>query len=421
MHIPESIKIYGSIVIIVVAAFWGASQFIAPTPPKIITLAAGSAQGAYYDYAQRYKEALAKERITIKILETAGSLENITLLRDKKADIAFIQSGLATKENKEYIETLSSLYFEPLWVFTRSKNTKKKDLQNLSKSTIAIGSKGSGANGIARQLLKLNNVNQGATFVETSGQRSVDKLIKGEVDAAFFVTRAESANIQTLLHNKNINLLSFERAEGYAKLLPFLSKAMLYEGVVDMAKNIPSKDIHLISPVAQLTVTKDFNGALKTLLVSTAMQIHDETDLFSQRGQFPTLDYTDFPIADEAQRYFEYGPNLLQRILPFWLADMIGRMVIMLIPLLGVMLPLFKIAPPTYRWKTRSKIYKWYKSVKEIESAASTKKAAIASLKKIDQEVKKTRVPLSYTDELYNLRQHIEMIRSRLEKEENGG
>ena len=420
MHIPETIKTYGLIALIIAASFWFASGFIAPPPPKNIILAAGSVNGEYYRYAQIYKKELAKDGITVEILETAGSSENATLLMQEKADIAFIQSGLSTKNNEDKIQTLSSLYYEPLWIFAHNFDSSRNDLQNLEGDTLALGAAGSGTRAIAIRLLKANNIADQITINKASGKAAVTALKKNKVDAAFFVARPETSFIHELLHEKNFHLLSFQRAKAYTRRFPFLSSVKLNEGVIDIAKNIPGRDIYLLSPVAQLTSRKNLNGALKTLLVSTTKRIHGEADIFSEKGEFPTLDYADFPLAEEAERYFKYGPNFLQRILPFWLADMINRMVVMLIPLLGIMLPLVKIASPAYRWRTRSKIYKWYKSLKKMEETATTKKSnvkkALESLERIDAEVKKTQVPLSYADELYNLRQHIQLIKEHLQK-----
>ena len=350
----------------------------------------------------------------------AAALENITLLEEKKADIAFIQSGLATEDNSEYIEALSGLYFEPIWVFMRTDVFSGIDLQKLKNRRIAIGKVGSGTNKVARQLLELNKMVDDTTLLEISGQDAIDALKKGTVDAAVFVAKPSAATIQTLMHDKSLHLLSFDRAYGYTSTYKFLSKVTLNEGVIDMAQNIPNKSVPLLSPVAQLAAHKDFHGALKTLLVSVTMDIHKDATLLSTKGQFPTLDFIDLPIASEATRYFTYGPNILQRFLPFWLVDMISRMVVMLIPLLGVMLPLIKLASPTYRWRTRSKIYKWYKSLKKMEETANASDAdldeILAALSKIDADVKKTIVPLSYADELYNLRLHIQMIKDHVER-----
>lgn len=420
MHIPEAVKTYGLILLIIVASFWVASCFIAPPPPKYIIFAAGSVNGEYYRYAQIYKRVLAEEGIIVKVLETAGASENAELLMQGKANIAFIQSGQKIENIENYVETLGSLYYEPLWVFTKNIDQKQKDLQNFHKSTLAVGPVGSGTRAISIQLLDMNNITNSAILKGLSGEQAVEALKNEKVDAAFFVSHPDAPYIQELLHDKGIHLLSFQRANAYTRLFPFLSKVQLNEGVVDIAANIPNKDIYLISPVAQLASRKDFNGALKTLLVRTAMKIHNDADLFSKKSQFPTLDYADLPIADEAERYFKYGPNFLQQFLPFWFADMINRMVVMLIPLIGVMFPLVKIASPTYRWRTRSRIYRWYKKLKKMEEATSSEdfdlKKILSSLESMDADVKKTQVPLSYADELYSLRQHIQLIKDQIQK-----
>tara|TARA_R110002126_G_C10490909_1_gene504511 strand:- start:24393 stop:25667 length:1275 start_codon:yes stop_codon:yes gene_type:complete len=420
LYIPETIKTYGLIAVIIICSFWFATRFIEPTPPKEFTIAAGAVDGDYYRYAKLYQKKLAAQGMTLHILQTAGSFENVRLLEEGQADLAFIQSGLASEENAQSIEALSGLYFEPIWVFMRNDVSSGKDLQRLKNAKIAIGAAGSGTNETARQLLELNNMMESTTLFELSGQAAVDDLKAGNVQAAIFVAKPSAVIIQNLMHDTTLHLLSFSRANGYTSTYPFLSKVTLSEGVIDMAENIPAHDVTLLSPIAQLTAHKDFHSALKTLLVSTSMSIHKDATLLSAKGRFPTLDFIDMPVASEAKRYFKYGPNFLQRFLPFWLADMISRMVVMLIPLLGVMLPLIKMASPTYRWRTRSKIYKWYKSLKRMEDTAITGDTdiseALSALSKIDNEVKKTIVPLSYADELYNLRLHIQMIKDHLER-----
>lgn len=419
MHIPEAIKTYGIIILLIISSFWFFSRFIEPTPSKHLILAAGSIDGGYYKYAQLYKAALEEEGITVVVLQTSGSKDNIDLLNNGQADIAFVQSGVATDKDRDNIETLGSLYYEPLWIFSRNNYVSKEDLKNFNSKTLAIGPKGSGTNAIASQLLEINKLTDKVTLIEASGKEAVIGLQTNSIDAAFFVARSESSYIKELLSDPSVHLLPFERAQGYTKIFPFLSKVILNEGAIDMAENIPNKDIGLISPVAQLASRKGLNSALKTLLIDASMDIFNKASLFSVKGQFPTLDHADFPIAEEASRYFKYGPNFLQRVLPFWIADMISRMIVMLIPLLGIMLPLIKIASPTYRWRTRSKIYKWYKILKKIEDAKTKEsydlKETLDSLEKIDDEVKKTQVPLSYADELYNLRQHIKMIKKNLQ------
>lgn len=421
MHIPETIKTYGLILLIIIGSFWFASRFIEPPPPSEITLAAGSKSGNYYKYALAYQEKLADEGIDVTILETNGSVENISLLNQQKADIAFIQSGLANTENAASLEGLASLYYEPLWVFTTFETSNTLDIQNLKNKTVSIGVDGSGTQAIALDLLSLNGIEQNVKALNLKTKDSLEALENQSIDAAFFVAKPSAEHIQNLLNSDFISAMNFDRAVSYTKQELYLSAVNLTPGVLDLQKNIPAEKISLISPVAQLVAHSDFNAALKTLLVRTAIDIHgNENSLIADKGDFPSTNYLDFSLAEEADHYFKNGPNVLQRFLPFWIADMINRMVVLLIPLVGVMLPLLKIASPTYRWRTRSKIYKWYKNLKRMEESVGKgeedQENILAALDHIDAEVKKTHVPLSYADELYNLRLHIKMIRDNIKK-----
>lgn len=427
MHIPEFIKTYGFILILVAAAFWAAAQFIAPPPPNHIRIASGSKEGAYYAFAQLYKNRLVMEKISTDVITTGGSIENIHLLQEGKADIAFVQSGLAASGiDVEGLAALSSLYFEPLWLFINSDKDDVSDIHALEGKKLAVGGIGGGTRIMAELLLDANDItSDSADLFDIGGKEAYDALRKGEVDAAFFVGGYTSPLIQMMLHDETIKPVNFRRAEAYARRFPYLSKVILPEGVVDLSDNIPAQDTTLISPVAMLVTRDDFHGALKTLLVQLIQDIHGGKSPYINQSSFPTLSYTDFPVSKEATRYYKYGPSLLQRYLPFWLADMVDRLKIMLIPLIGVMIPLFKIAPPAYRWRIRSKIYKWYKSLKKMEEALhsddskSDIQKTLKMLDEIDEEAKRTPVPLSYAEELYNLRLHIQMVRERIKSHNN--
>lgn len=423
MYIPEFIKTYGFIIILVAGAFWFAAQFIAPPPPGHIRIAAGSKNGAYYAFAERYKHRLARENITADIIETAGSAENIRLLQDGTADIAFAQSGLAFSSAVDVrdIETLGSLYFEPLWLFV-PQDVDVSDIYELEGGKLAVGGMGGGTRIMTEILLEANGITKDtADLHDIGGQEAYKALRNKEVDAAFFVSGYDSPLIQEMLHDEMIRLVSFRRGDAYARRFPFLSKVVLPEGIVDLPENIPPQNMSLISPVAMMVTHKDFHNALKTLLVQMTGDVHKGKIPYIGDTSFPTLDYADLPVSDEAERYYKYGPNFLQRYLPFWLADLVNRLKIMLIPLIGVMIPLFKVGPPVYRWRIRSKIYKWYKSLKKMEEALHQKeddtdaRDVIKTLDEIDEEAKRTPVPLSYAEELYNLRLHIKMVRERIE------
>jgi TRAP transporter TAXI family solute receptor len=425
MHIPEFIKTYGFFLLLIMGSFYVAAQFIGPAPQKHVVIAAGSKGGAYYKYAEQYSEKLKANGIDSKILDTKGASENVGLLKDKKADIAFIQGGII--ENgfiQDEIEVLGSIYFEPLWVFIHKEETEiLKDLRALKGKIIAVGKEGGGTKEVASKILSINGITpDNTTWVYDEPKLAYKKLIDKNIDTVFLIGGYESPIIDQMLNDDQLKLLSIRRSEAYTREFHFLSTIKLPEGIISFEKNIPDSEVKLISPVAMLGVRGEFHSALKTLLIQTAQEIHLNTGPYINNSQFPSQNFVDIKLSDEALRFYKYGPSLLQRYLPFWLADLIDRLKIMLIPLIGVMLPLFKLAPPAYRWRIRSKIYKWYKTLKKMEESISgkvTSKEASKIILKLDQiehEARNTPVPLSYAEELYNLRMHIQLVREKFQK-----
>jgi len=422
MHIPYSIKTYLPIILLIAGSFWFTAQYIEPPPPKTLTIAAGAKTGSYYQNALKYKAYLEEQKMEVTILETKGSVENIEMLENGSADIAFVQSGLsAYQEEESKLQSLSSLFYEPVWIFHRS-NSKLKTFQDFKGKTISVGSEGSGTRKLAQQILSLHGISDNnSTLTYLSGERAFTALQNKQSDISIFVSNIDSAFIGKALRTEGISVFSIKQNIAYERNYEFVSALTLPEGVIDIQNNIPPQDIHLISPVSMLTTTKDFHPALKSLIVHATYEIYaDHQNLYKDNASFPTIKYADIPVSKQAERYYENGPSILNKYLPFWVADMISRLKILVIPLITVMLPLMKIAPPAYRWSIRSKIYKWYKQLKKMENSvvSSDQKSditeALHMLDEMDQEAKKTPVPLSYTDSLYNLRMHISLIRSKL-------
>ena len=409
-------------IILAVAGCIVAWQFVNPAPPDTITIATGQPDGAYLLFAERYRAVLAKDKITLNILETAGSVENLQLLENDgdSVDIAFVQGGVAGTAGNPKLLSLASLYYEPLWVFYRGADTLTRltDLQSLR---IAAGDPGSGTQALAMTLLEDNRLNSG-DILPLGGQQAAEALISGKVDAAFFVASVQSPLVQKLLHRQDIKLMSFARADAYTRLYHSLSTITLPEGAIDLQENIPPHDIMLLAATTNLVARDDFHPALVDLLLQAAGKVHGDGSLFDQPGYFPNDRNLEFPLSDDARRYFKHGPPFLQRYLPFWTANLLDRMKIMLIPLLTLLIPLFKVMPPTFRWQARKKVYRWYRELKDLDVEhpeqlpADTLHTSIHLLDEIEEEARKVTVPLSYTDELYNLRLHIDLVRSKLKK-----
>ncbi|OEJ67741.1 TAXI family TRAP transporter solute-binding subunit [Magnetovibrio blakemorei] len=415
----DSLRIAFVSLIILVAGFGIAYQFVEPAPPRAITIASGGPSGAYFAYANRYAEILARQGITLTVLETAGSLENIDLLASHKVDVAFVQGGTGDAHKNPELVSLGSLYFEPLWVFVRA-GLQVEKLNDLNGLKIAAGAMGSGTWAVAQQLLDINQMPTDApTILHMGSNEAAESLLKGDVDAAFFVTSPTSALIGQLLAEpaqSQVKLLNFIRAPAYTRQLRALSAVTLNQGVISLGRNIPAHDITLLAPAATLAAREDLHPALQTLLVRAASEIHKDGGLFEEPGQFPSSRYVDYPMSDDAERFLKNGPSFLERYLPFWAAVLVDRLKVMLIPLLTLMIPLAKILPPAYRWRIRSRIFRWYKDLIRIEQSAlktqdaKTRTALRAELQTMADEVRDLNVPLSYTDEVYNLRLHIELV-----------
>ena len=405
--------------LIIYAGFWGAYQFVSPAPPRTITISAGNIHGAYYSFARKYQDELAKESIELKVLESSGSRQNIERLLNNEVDIAVVQGGTAYSD--EHLLSLGSLYYEPISLFYR-KDLSLDRLSDFSGLKISIGVQGSGTHMLATQLFAINHVNSVNTQFELlPPDVSLNKLQKGEIDAVFFVSSIHTPIIQTLLSDSNFKLFNFQRANAYSQVLPFLSKVILHQGIVDFKKNIPEQSVTLLAPTANLVVRDDFHKSLSLLLLSAMKKHHGLNDLFASPGFFPSASLTAYPLSDVAKRYLEVGPPFLMKYLPFWVASFIDRMVVMLVPLVLLMVPISKVLPPIYRWRVRSKVYRWYKELQRVDDKAYASSLSQAEfnllneeLDRITQEVSKLHTPLSNADQLYNLLVHIDLIRKLL-------
>ena len=424
--IKDRLGIFGPGMVITVLGFIVAYHFVGPAPPRTVIIGTGDKSGAYYAFARRYGEILARNGIRLEIRGTAGSIENVKLLgaKEKGVDIAFVQGGIGDPSAQPGLQSLASLYFEPLWIFYRG-DLKIKRLPDLRGKRIVIGPEASGTNAIATKLLVANGIKANtATLLPLGGEEAVEALLGKKADAAFFVISPQSSIVQNLLLRKDIRILSLERGEAYQRVNRFLSLLKLPEGVMDFEKNIPDRDVLLLAPAANLVVGEGFHPALVDLFLEAATEVHSAAGLFQDLNEFPSQKYLDFSLNKEAQRYFRYGPTFLQKYLPFWWAVFFERVKVMLLPLFTLLIPLMRFFPPGFRWRMRSRIYRWYRNLEEIDLKGAQSatleeiRSWIVELEKIERKVLHVSVPLSYAGELYSLRTHIGYIQESLRKTE---
>ena len=420
--LKELLKVYGLSVVLVVAAFYIAYQFVGPAPTKNIFIATGGKSGAYYGFGKQYAERFGKDGVELSVLETAGSIDNLERLNSAQNTVhaALIQGGIGSPEEHPHLESLGSLYYEPLWLFLTDE-VQISRLSDLKGRRIAIGVQGSGTHALATRLLSENGVTaETAQFLELDGQLGGEALNNQQADALFIVAGITSNTVRRLLESDDVSLYSFQRGEAYHRIFKYLSKVTLPQGSVDLDRNIPDHDITLVAPSANLVVRKDLHPALIYLFMMAAEEVHRHGGLLEDRGAFPSPKAVGFPLNKEARKFYQSGPPFLMRVLPFWIATWLVRMFVMLIPLITVLYPLIKIAPPTYTWRIRRKINKYYKRLYRLEGAFSQVRDAeelpplLDQLNALDRKAAMLHVPASYLDSHYNLRRHIELVREKI-------
>ncbi len=412
------------------AAYW----YLQPAPPKVVTLATGQEQGAYAEFGNRYKAWLARHGIEVRLRSSQGAAENLELLRDPDAGvaIAFVQGGadaqptVPGQAKDDGLVALGSLFPEPVWLFYREDVARKRlrrdaidVLADLRGWRLNVGSPGSGVPNLMARLFDANRVDPSALRLQMLGETpAVAAMLDGNTDAVVFASAPESLLVQMLLQTPGIRLFDFAQADAYSRRYPFLGPVTLPRGVVDLARDIPPRDVQLIAPTAMLVARDDIHPALIQLFVQAARSIHGEAGWFQRRGEFPSERALEWPLAREAERTLRSGTPWLQRYLPFWMANLVDRMWVVLLSIVAVLIPLSRVVPPLYEFRVRSRIFRWYAQLRDIEDGVVDREHAadrlLERLDELDARVERLTVPLSYADELYALRSHIQMVRSKV-------
>jgi TRAP-type uncharacterized transport system substrate-binding protein len=409
-------------VLLALIAFLVALYFVEPAPPRSLTLGTGAPGAGYHEYALRYRDILARQGVRLELRPTQGAPENVALLMDRSSgvDVGFVQGGIAFAANAPDLVSLGSLYYEPLWVFYRGRHI--EDLPGLAGTKIGIGSDESGVRALALQLLAVNHVVLPPTeLLPIGGNEAADALLAGRLDAAMFVAPADSETIQRLVTAPKLRLLSFSRAEAYTRRFPYLTRLVLPQGAFDFAANIPARDVVLVAPTANLLAHDSLHPALAYLLMQAASEVHGGAGMFNRRGEFPAPKDADFPLSPQAERYYASGAPFLQRYLPYWAAILVDRLWVMLLPIIAILVPLARAVPALYSWRMRSRIYRWYARLKEIEIDLEDRHSAeelqrmLLRLDEIENAVNHIPTPLAYSANLYAFRQHIDLVRARVQ------
>jgi TRAP transporter TAXI family solute receptor len=406
---------------IVIGAFAVTLVLMRPAPPGEITLSTGTGDGTYHALGVQYRDAFARDGVTIRLVPSSGAVENFRRLidPDSDVDVAFVQGGIAADQITERVFSLGSLYYEPVWVFTRGKERITR-LSSLKGRMIAIGPANSGTAALAKTMLGNSGISRPATtLLSIGGRPAVNLLISGGIDAVFLMVDARSALIQELMRAPGIHLMHFEQADAYVRRYHYLTTLTVPQGVFDLERNLPDRDVTLVGTTAKLLVTRDLHPALAYLLLRAATQLQGKPSLFAGLREFPRSTDSEVPLSPEAVRFYESGAPLLQRYLPFWAANFADRLLVLALPVVAVLIPATRLLPILYRWRVRSRIYRWYGKLKEIELELEQRPSEVelegilARLDDIEQAVNQIDTPLAYSDSLYVFRQHIDLVRQR--------
>lgn len=399
-----------------------------PAPPRAITISAGPADSSFMQMAEAYRTILARNGVKLKILESDGSVQNLQRLLDPKehVDLALVQGGVADGKDTRSLMSLGSVAYLPIIVFYRGSGLTR--LSDLDGKRIAIGRVGSGTRELALKLLDANGIDPGgdSTFMPLDGMDAATALVSGRVEAAMLSGDSTTRTLMLrLLGIPGISVMSFDEAAAYTRLFPYLESIDLPPGVLDLARRIPPETVHLIGPTVELVARDTLHPALSDLLIEAASEVNGVPGLLQREGEFPSPAVHDFRISEDATRYYKSGKSFLYRALPFWIASVTNRLLVLLLPLAVLVIPALRAIPALYQWRVRSRIYRYYGALIAIEREAlehtneEQRRALIAELDEIERSLNTLRMPLAYADAFYVLREHVGFVRVHLSANES--
>ncbi len=394
-----------------------------PAPPRAITISAGPRDSSFMQMAEGYRTVLARNGVKLKIVESDGSVQNLQRLLDPKSkvDLAFVQGGVADGVDTRSLMSLGSVAYLPIVVFYRGRGLTQ--LSDLDGKRIAIGRVGSGTRELSLKLLHANGMDPGgdSTFLPLDGMEAATALVSNRVDVAMLSGDSTTRTLMLrLLNIPGISVMSFEESAAYTRLFPYLEGIDLPPGVLDLRRRVPPQTVHLIGPTVEIVARDTLHPAISDLLIEAASEVNGVPGLMQRAGEFPSPVAHDFRISEDATRYYKSGKSFLYRTLPFWLASVADRLLVLLLPLAVLVFPALRAIPAMYRWRVRSRIYRYYGALIAIERDAlkhtneAERHALIEELDEIERSLNTLRMPLAYADAFYVLREHIGFVRMHL-------
>ena len=407
---------WGWVIALTMVGLFVAFRYVSPAPPETLRFAVARAPGSAYTAAvDAYARGLEAEGFRIERIPTEGSVDNLRLLRERRVDMALVQGGVADAENARDLVSMGAVFMEPAWVFSRRQEGGGSPIQSLRGRRVAVGAEGSGTRVLALALLNANGLGGDAIQADPrAGDAAADAFLANEVDAVVLVSAVPTEAINRLVRAEGANLLNFSsRADAYAAQLRYLHNARLPRSGLSLAEDLPREDIIMMAPDAMVLAHRDLNPQIAALMMRLLRDTHKGRTLFSVEGRYPNGAGTEVPLQDDAKRFYENGESVLMRYLPFWLAVAVDRLWVLIIPLIGLLIPLSRIAPAIYTWQLERKLFRIYAEVRKVEEDG-TKNLSVQTAARLDgleKEAAALKLPDSYSDRIYQLRQHIAWLR----------
>lgn len=402
-----------------------------PMPPRHLTLSAGLPDGVYYAYAQRYAEAFARQGVHLEVLASEGAEMNLQRLRgtaSPAADLAFVQGGMGNvgvdRTGVARLETIARVDNETVWIFARTPGI--DSVEQLQGQRVSIGPRGSGSRRLALALFE--QVRMGAKDIvdtEIFGKAAAAAMGRGALDAAIMVSAPQSSVVQAFLATPGVYIVQLKRSAALTERLPYLQLRLLPQGALDAAGKQPSppRDTAVLVTMSSLVTRADLHPALQRLALDVAREVHAGPGPFHRAGDFPTLRRIEFPASAQARQTLVHGRPWIEEALPFFWAQLLLRLLVIVLPVLLLALWLVRVIPAYLRWLVDSSLARWYGELKFIEYDLARASMSgldrvkyLQRLEAIERNMQNFATPGYLMPRWYTLRQHIDFVRARLYK-----
>ena len=391
-----------------------------PAPPTTITIAAGPKGSAYERIAERYRDLLARSGVTLEIRSTTGSMDNLNLLQDSKADVqlALVQGGVSNGKKEPDVMSLGRVDYHVVWIFSRATDH-FDDLTQIKDRNISVDSDTTQI--IVEKILAANGVMADhKTLQSLSGAAAAKALHDGSVDVIFLSLAAEEPVIRDLLDDGSVRPLSLQRADALIRIFPFLVKLTLPQGVTDLSHNMPSNDVTLVATTNSLLVRKDLHPSTINLLAQILAEVHGEAGLFQKFGELPTQMDGEYPMSKDAIEFYKFGPPMMDNYVPGWISVHLHRLIALLAAVGAIVLPIYSLAPGLWRSFIEFRLGATYRRLREIEASLHVDSDALEvetldhELAALDRKLSIFGIPTGNSDLYFSIKEHLRFVHDRV-------